>query len=193
MRPLLATLSLLSLLAAPAGPQNTAGLKLVVLQGEGAFNDIRRKTGRDPVVEVRDEKDRPVAGAQVVFTLPEAGPSGTFAGGGQTHTTTSGANGMAAAPGLKPNDVEGRFPIRVTATLGGRTASITISQNNTLAGGAVATGQQRGGGKKWLLVVVGAGASGGVLAATRRGGSSAPAPPPPTVLSAGTVTVGGPR
>jgi hypothetical protein len=173
--------------------QEPGGLRLVVVQGEGAFNDVRRKVGRDPVVEVRDENGRPAPGAQVVFTLPETGPSGIFAGGGKTFTTTSDPNGLAAARGLKPNTVEGRFQIKVTAALGGRTGTALISQSNTLAGGTVTPGQ-RGGAKKWLLLVLAGGATGGILAA-KGGGSSAPPPagPPPTTLSAGAVTVGGPR
>lgn len=183
-------------LVAPAGQtveQQQSGLRLVVLQGEGAFNDIKRKLGRDPVVEVRNENDRPVAGAQVVFSLPESGAGGTFAGGQRVFSTTSDPNGMASARGLKPNGTEGRFQIRVTATLGGKTGTVTITQSNTMAGGAVVPGQSRGGGKKWLLVLVAGGAVGGVLAA--KGGSSTPPPalPPPTILSTGTVTVGGPR
>jgi len=181
------------LLIGQAVAQEIGGLKLLVLQGDGAFNDIRRKTARDPVVEVRDDKDRIVPGAQVTFSLPEAGPSGTFVGGSRTHTATSDPNGIAAARGLRPNDVEGRFQIRVTATSAGRTAAVVISQSNTLAGGVVATGE-RGGALKWLLLVAAGGAAGGIVAATR-GGKSAPATagPPPTILSAGTVTVGGPR
>jgi hypothetical protein len=194
MRQAITVMLAAALLGGPAGAQEPGGLKLVVLQGEGAFNDIRRRTGRDPVVEVRDDNDRPVAGAQVVFSLPETGPGGIFEGGQRTFTTTSDPNGLAAARGLRPNRTEGRFQIRVTATLGGRVGFITISQSNTLAGGAVTPGQLGGGGKKWLLVLAAGGAAGGILAATRSG-SSTPAPtgPPPTILSAGGVTVGGPR
>jgi len=178
---------------APATNRELGGLRLVVLQGEGAFNDIQRKTGRDPVVEVRDENDRPLAGAQVVFSLPESGAGGTFEGGVRTFTTTSDPNGMAAARGLKPNSVEGRFQIRVIASLGGKTGTVAITQSNTLAGGAVVPGK-RGGGKKWLLLLVAGGATGGILAAKSGSkGTPGPAGPPPTILSTGTVTVGGPR
>ena len=73
-------LTLAALLLSPTGQaQERAGLKIVVLEGEGAFNDIKRKRARNPVVEVRDEANHPVAGAEVVFTLPETGAGGTFA------------------------------------------------------------------------------------------------------------------
>ena len=179
---------------APVTNREMGGLRMVVLQGDGAFNDIQRKTGRDPVVEVRDENDRPLAGAQVVFSLPETGPGGTFEGGVRTFTTTSDPNGMAAARGLKPNNVEGRFQIRVIASLGGKTGTVAITQSNTLAGGAVVPGQRGGGKAKWLLLLAAGGATGGILAA--KSGSKSTPPPPgpvPTILSTGTVTVGGPR
>lgn len=180
---------------APPASRELGGLRMVVLQGEGAFNDIQRKTGRDPVVEVRDENDRPLAGAQVVFSLPESGAGGTFEGGIRTFTTTSDPNGMASARGLKPNSVEGRFQIRVMASVGGKTGTVAITQSNTLAGGAVVPGQHGGGGKKWLLLLVAGGAASGILAAKSGGSKSTPPPagPAPTILSTGTVTVGGPR
>src|SRR6185369_13783504 len=49
-------------------------LKIVVLQGEGASNSIKSRTATQPAVEVRDDQDKPIAGAEVVFQLPAAGP-----------------------------------------------------------------------------------------------------------------------
>ena len=62
-------------LIAPPG-----GLKIVVVQGEGAKNNLRTRSATQPVVEVRDDSDKPVAGAEVVFQLPPAGPGGVFNG-----------------------------------------------------------------------------------------------------------------
>src|ERR1019366_3081178 len=82
-----------------AGPR----LSLLVLEGEGATNNIRQRTARDPVVEVQDENHRPVAGALVLFALPRNGASGTFSNGATTLRVTTDAQGRAAAHGLKPN------------------------------------------------------------------------------------------
>jgi hypothetical protein len=141
-------------------------LKIVILEGEGAFNDMKHRVARNPVVEVRDESGRPVPGAQVTFSLPEIGPGGTFAGGSKKFTVTTDAQGRAAAEGLKPNAIEGRFHTRVTATAAGVTGSIAISQRNTLAGGFVEV--RKGGigkGKIVLLLLLIAGAGGGAYAA----------------------------
>ena len=169
-------------------------LTIMVLEGEGAFNDIRRKVARNPVVEVHDEEGKPVAGADVVFTLPNDGAGGTFEGGGKTFITKTDAAGRASTVGLRPNSLEGRYNTRVTATLAGRSGTILISQSNTLAGGPVRT--QTGHGHTKLIVIValaGAAAAAGILVATHQGGGTAPPAPPTATLSVGTVTVGGPQ
>ena len=180
-----------------ASAQEGKLLTVVVLEGEGAFNNIKRKLARDPIVEVRDENNKTVTGAEVVFTLPEGGPTATFAGGVRKFTATSDAQGRAQTTGLKPNTREGRFNIKVSAAMDGKTGSAIISQSNTLAGGVVGVGMDKSGmsGKTKLLIaiLIGGGAGGGVYAATRGGGSAGPSGPIPTSLSAGAVTVGGPR
>ena len=60
---LLATMASNGLLEA----QNSNGLKIVVVEGDGAINNIQTGSGRKPVVEVRDEDDKPVAGARLKF------------------------------------------------------------------------------------------------------------------------------
>src|SRR5215468_674500 len=54
--------------------QSGGSLKITVLQGEGSTNNIRSKSATQPAVEVRDDANKPVAGAEVVFQLPAAGP-----------------------------------------------------------------------------------------------------------------------
>src|SRR6266545_372982 len=92
--------------------QQTGGLKIVTIQGEGAVNSIRSKTATQPVVEVRDEQDKPVAGAEVVFQLPAAGPGGVFNGWMRNQTARTNAQGQAGVSGYVPNDEEGRFNIK---------------------------------------------------------------------------------
>src|SRR5262245_52529650 len=45
------------------------GLKILVLEGEGAVNIIQQETAVTPIVEVRDRNDQPVSGAVVRFAI----------------------------------------------------------------------------------------------------------------------------
>jgi hypothetical protein len=168
-------------------------LKIIALEGEGAFNDLKKGKGVDSTVEVRDQDDRPVKGAEVLFTLPFAGPGGTFGADGRTYKAVTDGTGRASTQGFRPNTEEGRFNIKVTATYQGATTSAVVSQSNTRAGGQLFERNGGGNGKLFaILGLVGGAAAGGIYAATRGGGGGGPAVPP-TTLSIGTVTVGGPR
>lgn len=106
-------------------------LKVLVLEGQRSINNTTRHIGIQPVVEVRDQNDRPIEGATVVFRLPPSGPGGTFPGNSPTFSTRTTVQGQAAASGFVPNDLQGRFDIHVTATLQNRTGETTISQTNS--------------------------------------------------------------
>ena len=173
--------------------QESGRLKIIVVQGEGALNNIRQRTVVAPVVEIRDDNDKPVAGAEVVFQLPAAGPGGVFNGWMRTQTTRSDAQGRAAATGMTPNEEEGRFNIKVTATEGKRTATAVIAQSNSRTGGN--TTAKSGKSHKTLYIVLGIMAVGaiiGIVAATRDGGSSTSSTTAVTITP-GPVTVGGPH
>lgn len=175
--------------------QDKGLLKIAILQGDGAFNDIRKKVAHEAVVEVRDENDHVVPNARVVFSAPSAGPGGTFEDGQRTYIATTDAQGRAAARGFKPNTTEGRFSIRVTASAGGRIGSAQLSQSNTLAGGQGFEPNKKSKTKYILLGVLAGAAVGGAMAATHGGGNAPVAAPlpVPTTVSTGTITVGGPR
>lgn len=188
---LIQAVSPLSLLAQSHPP---ARLNIVIVEGDGAINNIRQRTAREPIVRVEDENRKPVAGAVVVFFLPEGGPGAAFPGGARTLTVTSGADGRAAASGLQPNNVAGDFQIEVTASYQGASTSAVISQTNVL--GAAAAAAAGGSGKLIaILAIVGGAAVAGAVAATRGGGSSTPPipTPTPTTVSAGTPSVRPPR
>ena len=197
MRYLAASLSLwIALMAIPLRAQEM--LNLIVVEGEGAINNIRQRTARETIVQVEDENRKPVAGAVVVFTLPHQGAGGTFADGAQMLTVTTDAQGRAVAQGLRVNRIAGRWEMRVNASLGNRTGSVTVTQTNAVAGAAAAgaAGAAAGISAKTIAIiaaVAGAAAAGGAVAATRSGGgggnSSLGAP---TTISAGTGTVGHP-
>ena len=107
-----------------------SALTVIVVDGEGAINNIRQRTTRVPIVQIEDENHEPVSGATVEFRLPETGPGGTFANRARFLRVTTGANGRAAANGFRPNDLTGTYLIRVTAVFGELTAQAVVTQTN---------------------------------------------------------------
>src|SRR5690242_14220817 len=101
---------------------DTGKLSLVIVEGEGAINNVRQRTAREPIVQVEDENHKPISGAAVVFLLPNQGASGVFANGSRTLTVMSDAQGRATARGFRPNAVKGQLQMRVTASYQGKTA-----------------------------------------------------------------------
>jgi hypothetical protein len=195
---------LISLPLCPVAAAQTAltpaKLNLVIVEGDGAINNIRQRTAREPIVQVEDENHKPVAGAVVVFLLPNQGAGATFANGAHTLTVITDEQGRAVARGLRPNTGQGQFQIHVNASSNGQTASATITQSN--AAGAAGAGAAAAGGISGkliaVLIVVGAAAAaGGAYAATHSGGGAASTTPPATAVSisitAGAGTVGAPR
>lgn len=157
-----ASLSLPSPQAPSAEPARE--LSIAILEGDNFVNNIRRGTARDPVVEVRDRNRKPVAGALVLFALPESGPSGTFANGARTLSVTTDQQGRAVAKGLQPNKQAGQFQIVVTASLGAQVATATITQTNVLA--AVAAGAAQTAGSVGFSTAAKVSIIGGIAAAT---------------------------
>lgn len=166
-------------------------LKIVVLEGEGAKNNIKSRTATAPAVEVRDASDKPVAGAEVVFQLPMAGPSGVFNGWLKTQTVRTDDKGRATTTGYAPNTEAGRFNIKVTATSGAQVGSAVIAQSNIE--GATSTSAKKTGPWKWVGILGGVAVAGGIVAATRGGNETAVVTRVPVSITAGSVTVAGPR
>jgi hypothetical protein len=194
MEGLLSCFLVWQLCPASAWAQETGSqLNIVIVEGDGAINNIRQRTAREPIVQVEDQNHKPIAGAAVVFLLPEQGASGVFANGSHTLTVMTDAQGRAVARGFHPNNVQGKLQIHVTASHQGQTASATISQTNAVgaAAGAAAAGVSAK--LITILVIAGAAVAGGVVAATRGGGSSSTTPIPPTTVTPGTGTVGAPH
>src|ERR1035438_10312627 len=164
-----------------------AKLNLVIVEGDGAINNIRQRTAREPVVQVEDENHKPVAGAAVVFLLPDRGAGGTFADGSHSLTVITNEQGRAVARGLRPNTGQGQFQIHVNASYNGQTGNATVTQSNAAGAAAGSTAAAAGGlsGKVIaILIVVGAAAAGGAAyAATHSGGSSNPGSPPAVPIS----------
>src|SRR5437870_3752555 len=117
---------------APVKAQETpppVQLNIVVIDGEGAINNLGQRASRDPIVRMEDESRRPVSGAAVVFTLPTEGPSGEF-NGSKTSTVVTDNQGQAIARSLKVNQVPGKLQIHVNASYRGVTTRTTITQFN---------------------------------------------------------------
>jgi len=171
----------------------SGNLKIVVLEGEGAKNNVRAKSATAPAVEVRDEADKPVAGAEVIFQLPATGPGGVFHGWMRTQTVRTDAQGRAGATGYVPNDEEGRFNIKVTAASGAKTGAAVIAQSNVRgAAGAGSVSAKR----RWLVpvaVIAGLAIVGGAVAATRGDSAVAAAATTAVTITPGAITVSGPR
>jgi hypothetical protein len=157
--------------AQPATPGQVAPRKLniVIVEGEGAINNIRQRVAREPIVQVEDENRRPVAGAIVTFFLPNQGPSGVFPDGSRTLTVTTDSQGQAVARGIQPNNIQGKFEIRVSASSAGQTATAVIAQTNLLT---AAAGAAAGAGISAkliaILAIAGAAAAGGTAYALTR-------------------------
>jgi hypothetical protein len=166
-------------------------IRIVIVEGEGAINNVRQRVAREPIIQVEDENRKPVAGAAVTFLLPNQGAGATFANGARSLTITTDAQGRAAARGLRPNNVNGQYEIRVNASHQGRTDTTVINQTNAITA-AVATGISAK--LIAILAIAGGAVAAGAVAATRGGNNGGNAPgASPTVIVPGTPTVGGPQ
>jgi hypothetical protein len=185
------TLWLFAAAALLSGQQQTPDLQILVIGGEASINNVKQRTAREPIVEVRDRNNRPVAGAIVLFEAPRNGASGTFLGGSSSLRATTDAQGRAVGQGFHPNNANGSFQLQVSATFNGLTAATAIHMSNT--GGAAAQAVKTAGHGKLIAIVVAAGAAaaaGGAYAATHGGSGATPAATP-TTITAGAGSVGG--
>lgn len=119
--------------AATPPPTAPHKLTIVILDGEGALNNIRERDAREPIVQVEDENHRPVAGAAVLFAISNStGGAGATFNSLPTLQVTTGSDGIAHATGFQPNRVSGHYALNVTATLGSLTATVAINEANFL-------------------------------------------------------------
>ena len=181
------------LAGAPSALPQTAALKITVLDGQGAINNIRQHRAREPVVQVMDD-NLPLKDATVTFVVPDTGPSGVFGESARMLVVQTDENGHAVGRGLHPNQVSGRFEIRVTASFQGRSVSTVITQTNAEPAGAASGGA---GGKKflWIALLGGGAAAGAALALGGKSSSTGGgiSNPTGTVLTPGTPVIQGPH
>lgn len=196
---------LASLIAVPLPAQTPAPsteptrINIVILEGEGAINNVRQRVARESMVQVEDENHKPVASAAVTFFLPGDGPSGVFSNGSRSITVLTDAQGKAAVQGMRLNKLHGRMQIRVQANYKGLSSNATITQTSMEAAAAAGAGAGAGAGisgKLLAILLIGAagGVAGGLAAANGgSGGAKTPAAPVPVSVSAGTPSVGPPH
>ncbi len=165
-----------------------AELNIIVVQSEGALNNIKQRTAREPIVRVEDQNHKPVAGAIVSFVTPNQGASGTFLNGAHNIQAVSDLKGEAVARGFHPNTVTGKFEIHVSASYDGKMSQAVISQTNIVASAAVTSTTLGLSAKTWVIVAsIAAAAGAGAGVALSRGGSSG------TTVASSTATVTAPH
>lgn len=176
----------------PAIGRAPSVLKLLVLQGQDAINNIKRRTARDPVVQVTDENDRPIGGVAITFTLPSRGPSGVFANGARSLTAITNSEGIATATGFTPNTVEGDLMMQVSASYQGQTASTVIAQANIAGAGGMSAATIGIIGAVAAAAAVGAVVALGGDDSPNPGGNPQPRPSGTATINTGGITIGAP-
>lgn len=177
------------ILAIPSGvaaplQDSASPLRIVVLEGDSAINNVRLHRAKEPVIRVENSDGKAVAGASVTFVTPVNGPGGMFLDGQNTLSVTTDDKGLATGRGLRPNHSIGEYQIRTTASFEGETATARITQIN--AEPTVANNSSR---KILIVTLIGGLAAGGAVAAASMGkGNKTPASTP----TATTITAGAP-
>jgi hypothetical protein len=163
-------------------------IHVVVLEGDGAINNIRSSHAKEPVVRVEDANNRGVPGAVVTFVVPSGGPGVLFGDAGATLTLTTDDRGEVVARAVHPNRNAGSFQIHVSALKDGKKATALIAQTIVDPGSHTSTR------KIALLAVIGGAAAAGAAVALHGGkSSSAPSTTSGTVVTAGNPSLGGPQ
>jgi hypothetical protein len=182
--------------AAPDSPPQPAtihSLKVRVLAGSQEMNDLEGKVMAPLVVQVLDQNDLPVEGADVIFRFPLTGASATFPNQKSTQRFRTNADGQAAATGWTANGQVGAFQVQVTASRGNELGTAVISMTNVTR----ITEQRKARQKGWwssrrakIILIAGAAAviTTVVVLATRSSGG-------PKVITAtpGSPTIGAPQ
>ena len=165
---------------------------MISLAGNQEMNDLENEVMAPLVIQVLDQSDLPVEGADVTFRFPLDGPSANFSGQSPAQTFRTNADGQAAAIGWTANGKTGTFRVQVTASRGAEQGSTVISMTNVTR---ITEAQKKIGKKHWWSttwgkIAIGAGVAAVVAVAivAARGSS-------PRVITAtpGSPSLGGPQ
>jgi hypothetical protein len=124
--------------AAPAPAQPLPAVQLPVeqnltvrvLAGNGEMNDLQRHVMAPLVVQVVDQNERPMDGAEVVFRFPLNGPGANFSGGKTSASVRTNSGGQAAATNWMANGQVGTFDVHVSASYGNQAGEATVKMTN---------------------------------------------------------------
>ena len=168
--------------------QSTSPLQVAVIQGKDRV--VRKRDDLRLVVEVRNDQKAPVAGAEVTFLAPEAGPGILFAGNSNHMTVKTDSSGRANA-GLTRAVGDGAYVVTIVASYQGQTASTSAEAVNQTSPPPA----KKSSAMKWILIAAAGGAAAAVLATRKSdsspsssGGSSSGG-----AITAGPPTVGPPQ
>jgi hypothetical protein len=173
-------------------------LKVVALAGKDEMNDLERHVMAPLVVEVLDQNDRPVEGADVVFRFPLQGPSATFPDQKTSQTARTNAQGEAAARNWTANNQVGTFQVHATATYGNQMGETTFSMSNVTRIVEIKKNRKHQNWwstRKFKIAVIAGGAAAvtAIVLAKELGGSSSKSTATPTItITPGAPSVGGP-
>jgi hypothetical protein len=183
-----------SLQAAPAGAQIAPALQIVIMDGEGALNNIKDRTAREPIIQVQDQNHKPVAGASVIFAVDSHGShaGGSFLHGSKVFSGQTDSNGRIVGHGFHPNAHTGQFHINITATKGPLVSHAAIAQTNVVVATSTATTASTVTGFIATHVVVVSAVTAGVVAAGVVTGVVVTRSSP-TAITTGTGSVGAPQ
>jgi hypothetical protein len=155
------------------------------------MNDLTNKVMAPLVVEVFDQNDQPVEGADVTFRFPLQGPSAIFPDRLTSQTFRTNIDGQAAAVGWIANSEVGAFQVQVTATRGNELGSAVITMTNVTKITRPREEPKHWWSKKWVIAGVAvavAGVVAGVVLATRGSGSGKV-----VIATPGSPTLGAPQ
>ena len=180
----------------PMAPLPTVkSLRVTALAGNGEMNDLERRVMAPLVVQVVDQNDRPIEGADVVFRFQLGGPGASFADQKNSKTVRTNLQVQAAATGWTANGQVGTFQIHVTASYGNQIGEATISMTNVTRitrEGKTSRKHRSWYASKWVKIGAIAGAAGlvaGIVLATRGSGTSTRT----VTISPGSPSVGAPH
>lgn len=176
----------------PPGALPGGKLRVLILEGSNALNSIPSRAATFPVVEVRDENDLPVEGAEVIFTLPAAGPGGLFPNQKNTFTGRTNLQGQVRAPYLM-NATPGDFSIEVSASIGSRTGKVVVLQTHVMRTPEELTVKKRRWYKDWRVWAIASGGAATAIILGTRGGDSSSTSTSVITITPGGPTLGGPR
>jgi hypothetical protein len=170
-------------------------LKILVLAGNGEMNDLERRVMAPLVIQVLDQNERPVEGAEVVFRFPLNGPSAAFPGGKNSLTVRTSGTGQAPALNWMANGQVGTFQVHVNASYGNQVGEVTFPMSNVtrIADEKKNAKHESLWSHRWFkIAVIGGGAAviGIVILLATRGGSKSGST---VTINPGTSTVGAPQ